>query len=414
MELRSNDQLRGERAAPARCTSCRAPSTARSPTRRTLVDRYTALGYDAQVEWPAARPRRVEHHLRRRPDRPHFLRLPARPGPPHASASAPPTCDGTAAAWVTLDALLSPRHDRRLPPRAAPPAGARSTLAVSNPTAAGACVTRRRRGDHPRIRPPRWFDRGVTRAAPSTSTATAWLPSGARAPSVRRGRSLVPRPTGLPSYAAAAPMRESSSTPRCSSSIGTGDARGRCPSTSASAQGVVAARGHRRCTTEIVRDDSYTDAMGAGRTLVLIGTPRDHRLLARSRGDRLPVAPRRRTRSPSALVSVSRAATRALRLRGARPRPTPRARCWSSPARSPTRGAALALAARPAARPTWCSTKRVAPAPGGACCSAPQASVRAAGYFDDRGAPVGPTADPVPVNPASAPATASDDADEGN
>jgi poly(3-hydroxybutyrate) depolymerase len=153
-----------------------------------------------------------------------------------------------------------------------------------------------------------------------------------------------------------------------------------------------AVRSSVRARYAVVRDDSYTEAMGAGRTLVLIG--RSNRLLAR-------MAPRLPVRVTDRAVTIGARSFEGPDVGAVFTAPNP-----DDPSRAvlviagTTPVATLLSRALPDLVPEYVVyDPRVAPARGRVLLG-PDASVLAAGFFDFDGNPVGADSDPLSNTPA--------------
>lgn len=347
---------------------------------QVLVDRYAALRYDALVEWPP-----LGHNVWSQTYAdgriiPHFLRYQRDPAPRRVRFRTP-EIRWNQSAWVTVDALAAPgaTGDACF----ARTARWGDVDASVNPDGTGrvrtdgvAAMT---------LAPPAGLVRpGVTALRLDVDGEPVELPIG-RASSLRRsgGRwSLAPRVT----VRSGGPIREVFDTPMVFV-VGTGDARA-LPLYERAAR-VWSRRAGVPLRYSIVRDDSYTDAMGEGRTLVLIGTPRDHRLLARM-ADRLPVG----LGADAITVGARRFESADTGVVFTAPDPDrPERAVLVISGRSPT--AVLRSHSLPDLLPAYVVfDERVAGARGRVLLG-PAASVLAAGFFDDGGRVIGDDRDPV-------------------
>lgn len=362
---------------------------------QTLADRYTALGYRLEVEWPD-----LGHDVWSTTYAggrivPHFLRF-SRDEAPRTLRFRTPDLRWNRSAWLTLDALS-------LDGGATGRTGRWGEVELSverNGSARGVTRGVAALTLHP---PASLVDRGVSALTLDLDGDRVALPLDRATSLVRRAGHWA---TGTrPVVRGGGALREVFDGPVLVV-IGTGD-----PAATRLYERVARTWSRRTGSTvryPVVHDDSLTDAMTAGRTLVLIGTPRDHRLLAQWR-DRLPL----RLDDDAIALGSQRFEGPDVGAAFAAPNPDDPARTVVViTGRSPR--ALLRSHSLPDLSPAFVVwDEALAPARGRVLLG-PQARVRAAGFFDDRGAPVGPTVDPVPVNPVAAPATASDDADEGN
>lgn len=347
---------------------------------QVLVDRYQALGYDAQVEWPP-----LGHNVWSQTYAdgrivPHFLRYQRDPAPRRVRFRTP-ELRWNRSAWITLDALLAPGTTDGS--RLARTARWGEVDAAVSPDGTGRVRTEG--VGAMTLDPPAALVRaGATALRLDIDGDRVELPLGCPS-SLRRvgGHWSLGRRVSLP---AGGPIRELFDTPMLFV-VGTGDARA-LPLYERAAR-VWSRRAGMPLRYEIVRDDSYTEAMGEGRTLVLIGTPRDHRLLARIAG-RLPVG-----------LGADAITVGARRFEGvdagvvfAAPDPDrPERAVLVISGRSPT--AVLRSHSLPDLLPGYVVfDERVAGARGRVLLG-PAASVLAAGHFDDQGQVVGDDRDPV-------------------
>jgi poly(3-hydroxybutyrate) depolymerase len=347
---------------------------------QVLVDRYAALHYEAEVEWPT-----LGHNVWSQTYAdgriiPHFLQHQRDPAPRHVRFRTPEV-RWSRSHWVSVDALLAPGSDD----------GARLTRTArwgdvdASVDAAGGGRVRTDGVGAMTLTPPAALVRaGVTSLRLDVDGDPVELPVG-RATSMRRvgGHWRTAERVTLPG---GGPIREVFDTPLLFV-VGTGDPRA-LPLYERAAR-AWAHRGGVPLRYRIVRDDSYTEAMGAGRTLVLVGTPRDHRLLARM-ADRLPVrvaadaitvGPRRFEADDAGVVFTA-----------ADPDRPDRAVLVIS-GRSPT--AVLRSHSLPDLLPAYVVyDERVAGARGRVLLG-PAASVLAAGFFDAEGRTIGDDRDPI-------------------
>ncbi len=350
---------------------------------QVLVDRYQALGYDREVEWPVLGHNVWSQTYADARIIPRFLRFQRDPAPRRIRFRTP-ELRWNRAAWLTLDALLSPGATDGA--RLARTARWGDVAIAVTPDGVGSVRT-----DGVgalTLDPPAAVVRaGVTVLRLDIDGDPLEIPVG-RATSLRREHGHWARGTRV-TMASGGPIREVFDTPLLFV-VGTGDARA-LPLYERAAQ-VWSHRAGVPLRYSIVRDDSYTEAMGEGRTLVLLGTPRDHRLLARM-ADRLPIG-----------LGADAITVGARRFEGAdtgvvftAPDPDrPERTVLVISGRSPT--AVLRSHSLPDLLPSYVVfDERVAGARGRVLLG-PAASVLAAGFFDDRGQTVGDDRDPV--NPA--------------
>ena len=347
---------------------------------QVLVDRYQALGYEAQVEWPP-----LGHNVWSQTYAdgriiPHFLRYHRDPAPRHVRFRTP-EIRWNRSAWVTLDALLAPGTTDGA--RLARTARWGEVEAAVSPDGSGRVRTEG--VGAMTLDPPAALVRaGVTALRLEVDGDPVEVPVGCPS-SLRRvgGHWSTGRRVTL---SGGGPIRELFDTPMLFV-VGTGDARA-LPLYERAAR-VWSRRAGVPLRYEVVRDDSYTEAMGEGRTLVLVGTPRDHRLLARMAG-RLPVG-----------LGADAITVGARRFEGAdagvvftAPDPDrPERSVLVISGRSPT--AVLRSHSLPDLLPGYVVfDERVAGARGRVLLG-PAASVLAAGYFDEQGQVVGDDRDPV-------------------
>lgn len=347
---------------------------------QVLVDRYQALGYDSQVEWPP-----LGHNVWSQTYAdgrivPHFLRYERDPAPRHVRFRTP-ELRWNRSAWVTLDALLAPgATDGSRLARTARWGDVDVTVAPD-----GAGRVRTDGVGAMTLDPPAALVRGgVTALRLDVDGDRVEIPLG-RPSSLRRERgrwSLGERIT----VSNGGPIREVFDAPLLFV-VGTGDARA-LPLYERAAR-VWSRRAGVPLRYTVVRDDSYTEAMGEGRTLVLVGTPRDHRLLARI-ADRLPIG-----------LGADAITVGARRFEGddagvvfTAPDPDRPARAvLVISGRSPT--AVLRSHSLPDLLPSYVVyDERVAGARGRVLLG-PAASVLAAGFFDEHGQSVSDDRDPV-------------------
>ncbi len=359
---------------------------------QTLADRYTALRYTLEVEWPD-----LGHDVWSTTYAggrivPHFLRFQSDPAP-RTLRFRTPDLRWNRARWLTLDALTA---DDGATARTGH-WGAVELSVDRDGTARGVTHGVAALTLHP---PSSLVDRGVGALSLTLDGDPVPLP-------LDRPTSLV-RQAGHWTAGSRPPLRGGGALREVFDApvlvvVGTGD-----PATVRLYERVAAAWTRRPGTPvryPVVHDDSLTDAMTAGRTLVLIGTPRDHRLLARW-GDRLPV----RLHDDGLGLGSQRFSGADVGAVFACPNPDdPGSTLLVVTGRSPR--AILRSLSLPDLSPAFVIyDEALAPARGRVLLG-PNASVLAAGFFDDRGRPMGPTRDPVTVNPAT-PATPADGADE--
>ena len=347
---------------------------------QALVDRYQSLGYEAEVEWPPLGHNVWSQTYAEGRIIPHFLRFHRDPAPRHVRFRTP-EIRWNRSAWVTLDALLSPgTTDGASLARTARWGEVEATVSPD-----GSGRVRTDGVGAMTLNPPAALVRaGVTALRLDVDGDRVEIPVGCPS-SLRRvgGRWSTGRRVAL---SGGGPIRELFDTPMLFV-VGTGDARA-LPLYERAAR-VWSRRAGVPLRYEVVRDDSYTEAMGEGRTLVLVGTPRDHRLLARMAG-RLPVG-----------LGADAITVGARRFEGAdagvvftAPDPDrPERSVLVISGRSPT--AVLRSHSLPDLLPGYVVfDERVAGARGRVLLG-PAASVLAAGYFDEQGQVVGDDRDPV-------------------
>jgi hypothetical protein len=242
---------------------------------QTLADRYTALGYRLEVEWPD-----LGHDVWSTTYAggrivPHFLRF-SRDEAPRTLRFRTPDLRWNRSAWLTLDALS-------LDGGATGRTGRWGEVELSverNGSARGVTRGVAALTLHP---PASLVDRGVSALTLDLDGDRVALPLDRATSLVRRAGHWA---TGTrPVVRGGGALREVFDGPVLVV-IGTGD-----PAATRLYERVARTWSRRTGSTvhyPVVHDDSLTDAMTAGRTLVLIGTPRDHRLLAQWR-DRLPL-----------------------------------------------------------------------------------------------------------------------------
>ncbi len=338
-----------------------------------LTERYTALGYTLESEFP-----RLDHNVWSTTYAngrivPHFLRY-RREANPRSIRFRTPELRWNSAWWLTVDAL----SDGTVAPQRTGRWG-EVTLdtqrdATGRATTSGVSALT--------LTPPREAYAPGARALRLTLDGDrVELPLGAPATLVRVSGHwrAGPRPTPR----AGGPIREVYDTPLIFV-VGTGDPE------EVRANERVALRWSQRSGVRarypVVRDDAYTDAMGAARTLVLIG--RSNRVLARMAA-RLPL------RVDEHAVTIGERRFEGADTGAVFTAPNP-----DDPTRAvlviagTTALATLLSCALPDLVPEYVVfDSRVAPARGRVVLG-PEASVRAAGFFDFEGRPVGSDADP--------------------
>lgn len=347
---------------------------------QVLVDRYQTLGYDQEVEWPP-----LGHNVWSQTYAggrivPHFLRYQRDLAPRHVRFRTP-ELRWNRSDWVTLDALLAPGTTDGA--RLARTARWGDVDAAVSPNGDG-----RVRTDGVAALtldpPPALVGAGVTSLRLDVDGDQLEIPVG-RASSLRRqaGHWTAADRVALRE---GGPIREVFDRPLLFV-VGTGDARA-LPLYERTARS-WARRGGVPLRYTVVRDDSYTEAMGEGRSLVLVGTPRDHRLIARM-ADRLPVA-----LGPDAVTVGARrfeGADVGVVFTAADPDLASRTVLVIS-GRSPT--AVLRSHSLPDLLPSYVVYDERVAAARGRVLLGPAASVLAAGFFDDRGQPLGDDRDPL-------------------
>lgn len=347
---------------------------------QVLVDRYQALGYEQQVEWPP-----LGHNVWSQTYAggrivPHFLRYQRDPAPRRVRFRTP-ELRWNRSDWVTLDALLAPGTTDGA--RLARTGRWGEVDATVSPDGSGrvrtdgvAAVT---------LDPPAaLLNAGVATLRLDVDGDRVEAPVGQPASLRRRAGHWVAAPRAT--VAGAGPIREVFDRPLLFV-VGSGDARA-LPLYERTAR-VWSRRGGVPLRYTVVRDDSYTEAMGEGRDLVLVGTPRDNRLLAQM-ADRLPVSlgadaiavgPRRFAGADAGVVFTAADPDR------------PGRSVLVISGRSPT--AVLRSHSLPDLLPSYVVyDEGVAPARGRVLLG-PAASVLAAGFFDDGSLPLGDDRDPV-------------------
>lgn len=344
---------------------------------QVLVDRYQALHYDQQVEWPP-----LGHNVWSQTYAggrivPHFLRY-ERDLAPRRIRFRTPELRWNRSDWLTVDALLAPgTTDGARVARTARWGDVDLGVAPDGTgrvrTDGVAAMT---------LDPPASLARGPLRLDVDGDHLD--VPVG-RATSLRRrdGHWAAGERVALP---AGGPIREVFDGPLLFV-VGSGDPRA-LPLYERAARSWSRRSGVPLRYT-VVRDDSYTEAMGEGRGLVLIGTPRDNRVLARMAA-RLPVS-----LGPDAVIVGSRrfdGPDVGVAFATADPdRPGRTVLVISG--RSPT--AVLRSHSLPDLVPSYVVyDERVAGARGRVLLG-PAASVLAAGFFDAAGAPMADDRDPM-------------------
>ncbi len=347
-----------------------------------LTERYEALGYTLRSEFPA-----LDHNVWSTTYEggrivPHFLQYRRDPHPRSIRFRTPELRWNTSY-WLTIDALEGARGG-------APQRTGRwgeVTLdtqrdATGTATTSGVAALT--------LTPPRAAYAPRARALSLTIDGDrVSLPLDAPTTLVREGGHW--RSGARPHARAGGPIREVFDTPLLFV-VGTGD-----PAEVRANERVArhwAQRPGVRARYPVVRDDSYTEAMGAGRTLVLVG--RSNRLLARMAA-RLPVrvdergvtVGERRFDAPDAGAVFTA------------PDPDEPSRTVLVIAGSTPLGTLLSRALPDLVPEYVVYDARVAPARGRVLLGA-EASVLAAGFFDFDGRPVGPDRDP-PSHAARAP-----------
>jgi hypothetical protein len=234
------------------------------------------------------------------------------------------------------------------------------------------------------------FEGGVTRVALTVDGDRVALSPGAENHIVRRdGHWIVGAAAAV---GGGGPIREVFDSPMVFV-IGTGD-----PSLTRVHERVARSWAHRPGVPmryPVVTDDGLTDAMRDGRTLVLIGTPRTNRALARV-ADRLPV----RFDGDDIVIGPRRLHGDDLGVAFAAPDPDHPARTLLVIAGN-SAAAMLRSNALPDLLPSYVAwDASVAPARGRILLG-PRARVLAAGFFDASGAPLDVDADPVATDPAA-------------
>lgn len=278
MELRSNDRI-AENGLHLPMYIVQGTLDRPLAHSQVLAERYTALGYSLQAEWPAlghnvwsttyANGRIVPWFLQHRRDpTPSTIRLRTY------------ELRWNRSAWLTLDALSARAADVDVPVRAGRAGEVRLTAAregVVRGTTDGVYALT--------LAPPRTlFARSPERVSLVLDDDRLELRTDAPNHLARVGGHWQLRPTPL-RVPAGGPVREVFDTPLVFV-VGTAD-----PSLTRVHERVARAWARRTgvpLAYPVVTDAALTDAMAEGRTLVLIGTPRSNRVLARI-ADRLPV-----------------------------------------------------------------------------------------------------------------------------
>lgn len=278
MELRSNDRV-AENGLHLPLYVVQGTLDRPLANSQVLVERYQALGYPVEFEWPTlghnvwsttyANGRIVPWFLRHRRDpEPATVRL--------------RTYDlrWNRSAWVTLDAIAGPTRDGTTVPartgRAAEVSVSVDRRGAARATTQGALALT--------LTPPQSLvAQGVTRIALTIDGDRVELTPGAANHLTRRdGRWRL---GDGPSVGGGGPIREVFDAPMVFVT-GTAD-----PSLARVHERVARSWARRPGVPmryPVITDEGITDAMADGRTLVLIGTPRTNRVLARV-ADRLPV-----------------------------------------------------------------------------------------------------------------------------
>lgn len=380
MELRSNDRV-AENGLHLPMYIVQGTLDRPLAHSQVLAERYTALGYSLETEWPTlghnvwsttyANGRIVPWFLRHRRDpTPSTVRLRTY------------ELRWNRSAWVTLDALLARGADgEEVALRAGRAGEVRLTASregVVRGTTEGVFALT--------LAPPRAiFSRAPERVALVLDGDRVELRTDAENHLAREGGHWRLRPT-REVVPAGGPVREVFDTPMVFV-VGTAD-----PALTRVHERVARAWAHRPgvpLAYPVVTDDALTDAMAAGRTLVLVGTPRSNRVLARL-AERLPV----RFEGADVLVGTRRHTGPDLGVVFAAPHPDHPAQAVLVIAGN-TPAALYRSLSLPDLIPAYAVfDERVAPARGRVLLGG-LARVRAAGFFDAQGRPLPNDQDPV-------------------
>jgi poly(3-hydroxybutyrate) depolymerase len=343
-----------------------------------LTERYTALGYTLESEFP-----RLDHNVWSTTYAngrivPHFLRY-RRESHPRTLRFRTPELRWNTAWWLTVDALA----DGDAAPQRTGRWGEVNLDTARDATGTGTTSGVRALT----LTPPREAYAPGARALRLTLDGDrVELPLGAPTSLVRGGGHW--RVGARPSARAGGPVRELFDTPMIFV-VGTAD-----PAETRVNERVAerwARRSSVRARYPIVRDDAFTDAMGEGRTLVLIG--RSNRVLARMAA-RLPL----RVDERAVTLGERRFEGDDAGAVFAAPNPDDPARAVLVIAGTTPLGTLLSCALPDLVPEYVVYDARVAPARGRVILGA-EAAVRAAGFFDFEGRPVGSDVDPIAPRP---------------
>lgn len=380
MELRSNDHW-AENGLHLPMYLVHGTLDRPTANSQVLVDRYQSLGYTREVEWPE-----LGHNVWGQTYAdgrivPYFARF-QRNVTPRRVRFRSPDLHWSSAWWVTLDALET--RDARLST-----AGLWGEVDVAF-TANGSARGSTHNLGALTLSPPRSFTPGA-RWSLTLDGDTLELPSG-EASSLHRNNShwvVGPRVVARSGRG----LRDLYDTPLIFV-VGTG---------STGSTGVAnlyerVARAwahHPGVPTRypIVRDDSFTAAMAAGRTVVLVGTPDDNRVLA-SLASRLPI------RITHDGVTVGRRHITGPDLGAVFNAPHPdHGETQVMVISGTTPVAVLRSVSLPELLPQYVVFDQRVAAARGRVTLGPAATVLAAGYLDTTGQPLGPDLDPVHQDP---------------
>lgn len=338
-----------------------------------LTERYTALGYTLESEFP-----RLDHNVWSTTYAegrivPHFLRY-RRESKPRSIRFRTPELRWNSAWWLTVDALVGAGSAMQRTGRWGDVTIDTRRDATGTATTSGVAALT--------LTPPREAYAPGARALRLTIDGDrVELPFDAPTSLVREGAHW--RVGARPSARVGGPIRELYDTPMIFV-VGTGD-----PAEVRVNERVAARWSQRsgvRARYPVVRDDRYTDAMGAGRTIVLIG--RSNRLLPR-------LAPRLPLRVDEQAVTLGDRRFEGDDVGAVFTAPNP-----DDPARAvlviagTTPLATLLSTALPDLVPEYVVYDARVAAARGRVLLGSEASVRAAGFFDFDGRPAGVDADP--------------------